>query len=342
MTAPFLALDFETADHGRDSACAVGVCRVEGGKVVYADAVLIRPPRRTFKWTHIHGLTWNDVRDADPFSVAWPKLLPLLDGCTRMVAHNASFDRSVLEACCKAAGLTPPALPWVCTLALARARWPKPLGNSLPEVCGRLGVALAKHHHAGADAAACAAVLVELERLTQLEAQRDHHGDGGGRAGGAAAAPLPVPGGPGGPAGDRAADGVRHPDHHPGRPGGNLHRPPDAAGAGRPGGGLRPDGGDGGDLVRDAAGLADRVRRIAADRGVSVEGLIADCCRAGVLADLVGWAAEWAAARDRMFAGSDPCVRCGEPTRCRTVLHCRACLEREEGAAGRTLPKGVA
>jgi len=29
---PFVAIDFETADHGADSACAVGLARVEGGR----------------------------------------------------------------------------------------------------------------------------------------------------------------------------------------------------------------------------------------------------------------------------------------------------------------------
>ena len=31
--AKFTAIDFETADHGRDSACAVGLARVENCRV---------------------------------------------------------------------------------------------------------------------------------------------------------------------------------------------------------------------------------------------------------------------------------------------------------------------
>ncbi len=30
----FVALDFETADHGHDSACSVGLIRVEGDRIV--------------------------------------------------------------------------------------------------------------------------------------------------------------------------------------------------------------------------------------------------------------------------------------------------------------------
>ena len=41
---PFVALDFETADHGSDSACQVGLVRVEDARVVRRESRLIRPP----------------------------------------------------------------------------------------------------------------------------------------------------------------------------------------------------------------------------------------------------------------------------------------------------------
>ena len=44
----FVAIDFETADYQRDSACAVALVRVESGKIVAREHRLIRPPRRTF------------------------------------------------------------------------------------------------------------------------------------------------------------------------------------------------------------------------------------------------------------------------------------------------------
>jgi DNA polymerase-3 subunit epsilon len=58
----FVAIDFETADYGPDSACAVALVRVEDGRVARRTFRLIRPPRRAFVFTHIHGLTWSDVR----------------------------------------------------------------------------------------------------------------------------------------------------------------------------------------------------------------------------------------------------------------------------------------
>src|SRR5687768_15419738 len=119
----FAAIDFETADYGRDSACAVGVVRVERGRIVRRELRFIRPPRREFVFTYIHGITWNDVANAAPFEVVWAELREVLHGVDFLAAHNAPFDRSVLQACCLAARLDPPPLPFECTVRHARRRW---------------------------------------------------------------------------------------------------------------------------------------------------------------------------------------------------------------------------
>ena len=116
----FVAIDFETADFGRDSACAVGVVRVERNRIVQSESRLIRPPRRDFVFTYIHGIAWEDVADAAPFGEVWKELRDLLQGVEFLVAHNAPFDRSVLHACCLSARLDPPPLPFECTVRHAR------------------------------------------------------------------------------------------------------------------------------------------------------------------------------------------------------------------------------
>ena len=158
----FVAIDFETGDHGPDSAVAVGLARVEGLEVVARACVLVRPPRAHIRFTHVHGITWPMVREAPPFADAWPRLAPLLAGAAALVAHNAPFDRRVLAACCEAAGLPAPALPFQCTVQLSRRTWGlKP--NDLASVCRRLGVAL-RHHDAGSDAEACARIAIAAAR----------------------------------------------------------------------------------------------------------------------------------------------------------------------------------
>ncbi|MGB0672178.1 MAG: exonuclease domain-containing protein, partial [Rhodospirillales bacterium] len=120
---------------------------------------LIRPPRPDIWYTHVHGLTWDDVKDAPPFAEHMDFLRDFWAGADALAAHNAGFDRRVLFACCDSAGLMPPALPWICTVKLARACWNiRP--TRLPDVCRHLAIPL-NHHDAGSDAAACAQVVAD-------------------------------------------------------------------------------------------------------------------------------------------------------------------------------------
>src|SRR4051812_47695809 len=90
----FAAIDFETADDGRDSACALAVVVVDGTKIVQEEFFFIRPPRQLFLNTWIHGISWRDVADSPRFGDLWPRVAPLLDGVEFIAAHNAAFDRS--------------------------------------------------------------------------------------------------------------------------------------------------------------------------------------------------------------------------------------------------------
>jgi DNA polymerase-3 subunit epsilon len=92
----FVAIDFETADRGRDSACAVGLIRVENYQIVQRLHCLIQPPRRRFEFSHIHGITWSDVAQKPTFGELWFNLTPLLQDADFIAAHNALFDKNVL------------------------------------------------------------------------------------------------------------------------------------------------------------------------------------------------------------------------------------------------------
>jgi len=158
MPPTFVAIDFETADYGADSACAVGLVRVEGWTVVAREARLIRPPRRYIRFTYIHGITWSHVEDAPIFADVWPQLRGMVDGADYVVAHNAGFDRGVLQTCCRLARLDVPRLPFVCSMREARRKWGiRP--TTLPDVCRHLGLSL-KHHDALSDAEAAARIMI--------------------------------------------------------------------------------------------------------------------------------------------------------------------------------------
>jgi len=158
----FAAIDFETANNGADSACAVGLVLVDDGRIVRREHHLIRPPTRDFVFTYIHGLTWQDVRSAPTFGEVWEDLKELLQGVTFLAAHNARFDRNVLSACCHSYRLRKPNQPFVCTVEVARHVWGV-FPTKLPDVCRRLSIPL-RHHDAASDAEACARIVIAALR----------------------------------------------------------------------------------------------------------------------------------------------------------------------------------
>ncbi|PZV12685.1 MAG: exonuclease [Leptolyngbya sp.] len=154
----FVALDFETADNGRDSACAIGLVRVENNRIVQRSYHLIRPPRDYFRFTHIHGISWHDVADKPSFGELWSTISPMISEANFLAAHNASFDKGVLYACCDAHGVNRPKQNFICTVQLARKTWNiRP--TKLPNVCDYLGLEL-DHHQALSDAVACAQIVI--------------------------------------------------------------------------------------------------------------------------------------------------------------------------------------
>jgi DNA polymerase III subunit epsilon len=155
----FLAIDFETANHRPDSACAVGLVRIVNGVIAKKAVHLIRPPTREFVFTYIHGLSWRDVAQQEDFGGLWPKIEPLFSGAEFLAAHNASFDKRVLAACCATYGLPMPRQTFQCTVQVARRTWgiyPTKLSN----VCESLNIEL-NHHEALSDAMACAQIMLQ-------------------------------------------------------------------------------------------------------------------------------------------------------------------------------------
>lgn len=156
--AEFVALDFETADYGADSACAIALVRVRHDRIIKRTYSLIRPPRSLFRFTHIHGLRWSDVEHEPTFAELWPLLAAEFDEVEFVAAHNAAFDRGVLAACCAAAGVPMPDVRFECTVRLAKRTWGLKRAN-LAAVSDFLSIPL-NHHHALSDAEACAQIVI--------------------------------------------------------------------------------------------------------------------------------------------------------------------------------------
>jgi DNA polymerase-3 subunit epsilon len=161
----FTAIDFETANCDPDSACAVGLVRVEEGHVVRRECRLIRPWTQRFEFTYLHGIGWADVAGAPTFAGVWPVIDEMCRGVEFVAAHNAEFDEGVLRACCTRAGIRAKGLRFECTVKMAR----RSLGiypTGLAVVAKRLGIPL-DHHNAASDAEACAQIVLSAHGAMQ-------------------------------------------------------------------------------------------------------------------------------------------------------------------------------
>ena len=166
----FCAIDFETANYPRASACAVALVRVRSGKIDDTLYSLIMPPEempilRSF--TAIHGISMKDVAGAPDFAALWPAMERFI-GDDFLVAHNAPFDRGVLAACFDYYQIDFPVPRFECTVVASRRSWPSLANHKLNTVSEHLGIEL-DHHQALSDAVACARIYIEAKRRTNRD-----------------------------------------------------------------------------------------------------------------------------------------------------------------------------
>lgn len=158
----FVAIDFETANGRRSSVCSVGIVVVRDGKVVDRFYSLIRPtPNYYTCWTtEVHGLTRRDTDSQPTFPEVWAQVADKIKDLP-LVAHNRPFDESCLRAAFAEFGMQYPEYQFYCTLAASR-RCLKLPSHQLHIAAAACGYDLTNHHHALADAEACAAIALKL------------------------------------------------------------------------------------------------------------------------------------------------------------------------------------
>lgn len=158
----FAALDFETANNEPSSVCSVGVVIVRGGRIVDTFYSLIKPEPEyyTYWTTRVHGLTAADTQNAPVFPTVWARIAPKIAGLP-LVAHNKAFDERCLKAVFRTYQMDYPNYIVLCTLVRSRQVWPEG-DHTLDVVAARCGYNLCHHHHALADAEACAVIAMKI------------------------------------------------------------------------------------------------------------------------------------------------------------------------------------
>lgn len=160
----FAAIDFETANEQPSSVCSVGVVIVRGGEVVDTFYSLIHPEPEYYQWfcQRVHGLSEADTDDAPVFPRVWAQIAPRIDGLP-LVAHNARFDEGCLKAAFCVYQMDYPDYRFYDTLTASRRCFGHRLPNhQLQTVAAACGFDLMRHHHALADAEACARIALEI------------------------------------------------------------------------------------------------------------------------------------------------------------------------------------
>ena len=182
MIRDFIAIDFETANQQPSSVCSIGVVMVRNGQVADSFYSLIQPEPNYYNYwcQRVHGLSQCDTDNAPVFSKVWKKLeeriadvffsdqqtidyLHYQIASIPFVAHNARFDEGCLKAVFKVYQMDYPDYRFYDTLTAARRQF----GHSLPNhqlhtFAAACGYDLHNHHHALADAEACAAIALYI------------------------------------------------------------------------------------------------------------------------------------------------------------------------------------
>lgn len=159
----FVAIDFETANAKRSSICSLGLVVVENGVITDHIYNLIKPTPNYYSFwtTDIHGIGYYDTIKAPLFFDIWSDILSKTKDLP-FVAHNSPFDSGCLKAIYELHEIQYPNFDFYCTLRAARQKLPNLENHRLNTVAKYFGYNLENHHHALADAEACAIIATHL------------------------------------------------------------------------------------------------------------------------------------------------------------------------------------
>lgn len=166
----FVAMDFETASAKRHSAVSLGLAIVRDNQLVDEFYTLIKPDtvfdRRN---TSIHGISEVDVINSPVFPEVWEKIKQFYTPNQLVIAHNASFDNSVLRATLAHYDIAQPHYLSLDTVRTSRKLYPQLPNHKLNTVAEALAIDLQHHHNALDDTVAAAKILVKQTEVFGVE-----------------------------------------------------------------------------------------------------------------------------------------------------------------------------
>ncbi|WP_105957089.1 3'-5' exonuclease [Apilactobacillus quenuiae] len=161
----FTAIDFETANNKRASACSLAITVVRNNKIIDEFYTLINP-EVDFNWRNIkvNGLHEKDVANAPTFPEIWPIIKNFFSYDKLVIAHNNSFDNSVLKNTLIRYNLIVPKYLTLDTVKTSKYFLPDLSDHKLKTVCENMNINLHHHHNALDDSLACANILIQQQQ----------------------------------------------------------------------------------------------------------------------------------------------------------------------------------
>ncbi len=169
----FIAIDFETATAERDSPCEIGLTFVNNLQIVETKSWLIKPRYPAFDHFNmmLHGIQPRDIANEPEFNMLWKEILPLIEN-QFLIAHNASFDLSVLRKTLDSYKLPYPTLNYSCSYIFSKKVWQGLAAYDLKTLCKFNNIDL-HHHRAGADSRATAQLVLKAFEIAGVTCFED-------------------------------------------------------------------------------------------------------------------------------------------------------------------------
>ncbi|WP_067779350.1 exonuclease domain-containing protein [Actinomyces vulturis] len=170
----FVALDFETANAHRGSACSCAFVKFnESGEEIDRFSTLLHPHESLDYFspinTWIHGITANDVVDAPSWADVYPQIVDFI-GDLPIVAHSMAFDGYVLTDLDRLYEKEPLLNRRYCTVRLARRLFPDMEYRGLfPVFEHYFPDEYFNHHDAATDAWACGKIFAQMQKDLGIE-----------------------------------------------------------------------------------------------------------------------------------------------------------------------------
>ncbi len=155
----FVAVDFETANPQRVSACSIGYAKVSNCEILETKSFLMKPVggHASFQ-SKIHGIKEDHTNDKPNFLELFPTIEEIFN--YQLVAHSI-FDKQVLNALSNHydIGLC---FEYIDTCAMAKRQLPDLKNHKLKTLAKHFGLPAFQHHDAGEDAVTCAKIFLNL------------------------------------------------------------------------------------------------------------------------------------------------------------------------------------